>query len=560
MIPPLAKKTYLVFVLFSAAAGLSFCFGHLAGLYYNGRFYTPFCYAPAFLRSAPQYLYEIDHVLWDETTAYARYTQEIRRGEILGRTAGSYRNYVSGSIRAGPLWYRDRSGPILLALLALPFSGSVPAAFIAADFLFPALLTLVVLLFCWELFPDAALAVFAASLVVWFNLWDLVGLLYLHWGAPHYGPIFVRTSYPQVSGIFCVLFLLAILRVRREASPASAAWLAAALVLNFYTYVYSWTFTGSIIAAWLLLLALPLTGRPAAGAHGPRRVAAAISASTLAAVALSFPVWLPIVTRPPQLEDSFLRLGGETTHQPALAVAAVSLAFAALAFLAGRAASATRGPWPRAWLWMIFWLGSLIAMNQQVLTGKRIQPFHYLPNFIGPFTLLFAFDLLVWRLRRWQGPSRRRTAIILAVLGLGFLQCAYRLAQPMREDRTLHRVNPDFRQMTGVLRRPALGPYGFLTNDPFLDEVLPAFLVQQPLQPWRMDPLSNDDISILHHAAAQLLGEIPGHPAMRVQFNPTKVLFVLNRRRRIPEHLRDCQVLLRNADFLVAQAAPCGSP
>jgi hypothetical protein len=549
-------KTAACFALFAAFAGVSFCFGHLAGLFYNGRSYTPLVYDRSVLpEGAPQYLYKLDHVLWDEATAYARYTQEILRGELSGKNLASYQAYITGAAVRSPRWCRDRGGPLLLAGLALLFSGNVPAAFIAADFLFPALLTFSALLLCRKFFEDPPLGALGASLVVWWNAWDLIGLLYFHWGAPHYGPIFVRTAYPQVSAIFYVLLLLAMIRLRDHPGPGGAAWLAAALALNFYTYVYSWSFGMAVIAAWLALLALPVTGPMAAGGCMRRRTALWLAAAALAALLASFPAWLPAIARPAAVQDSFVRLGGEATHQPEWEMLVVGGVFLGAAFFAGR-----RG-WKRSWFWMVFWLAAAAAMNQQVITGIRIQPFHYLPNFIGPLAPLFLWDLVWWRAGGSLLRARRRAYALAACAALlGFGQCAWRLARPMREDRWFHQIDRNFAEVLELLRTPSLRDCGFLTNDPFLNEILPAFVVEKPLDPWRMDPLSNREMDALHHAAAAVLGEPGVHESgLPYRLERRKTLLILNRHRRIDAHPAACQILLSNEDFLVARPAPCGS-
>ncbi len=69
--------------LFCLLVGVSFSAGHLAGLAWYGRLYTPLMYDSLVLRGvgSAQYLHKFDHWLWDETNGYARYTQEALRGE-----------------------------------------------------------------------------------------------------------------------------------------------------------------------------------------------------------------------------------------------------------------------------------------------------------------------------------------------------------------------------------------------------------------------------------------------------------------------------------------------
>ena len=69
-------KTALGMGVFCLLAGLSFSAGHLAGQARYGRWYTPLVYNSPVLRGAGsvKYFHKFDHWLWDETSAYARYT------------------------------------------------------------------------------------------------------------------------------------------------------------------------------------------------------------------------------------------------------------------------------------------------------------------------------------------------------------------------------------------------------------------------------------------------------------------------------------------------------
>ncbi len=544
---PGGRKTILLFAAFSVFAGISFCFEHIAGVYHNGRHYDALVYNPAVIRGAPEYLYKLDHVRWDETTAYARYVQEILRGEWLGNTIGAYRKYAAGPAPAGPLWWRDRLGPLLVAALAAPLGGDVPRAFILADFVFPALACFTCLLLCHELFSSIAAAVAAASLVIWFSVFDLVGFFYFLWGDPHYGPMFVRTAYPQVSATCTFLLLLALIRAHRRPDGRATAYLAIALALNFYTYVYAWSFAGAAILAWMLLLAIPAAGPMLGPGHSRPRVLVALSCAGAAATLAAFPVWWPLLTRPAAAEDSFLRLGGELTHRPDW-----QLLFLCGLFLAVSIA-ANRRDWAHGWFWSVFWLACLIVTNQQVVLGRVIQPFHYWPYFAGLFFLLWVAHIASWRLGA-VAPKPVAIAALLAVTG--FAQCAYRLAQPMREDRTFHYADSEFQNLLAALRAPALRDCGFLTNDPLLHEILAGHIAQKQLEPWRMDPLSKDEMALIHRVTAEALGHSLRDLPFRL--DRSKTLLILNRHRPAPRRLAECQVLFQNSDYIVARLAPCG--
>src|SRR5262252_4423532 len=118
---------------------LSFFARHAAGIAISGNQYTPLVYNSANLssQSSVDYSFKPDDALWDETRGYARYTQEVLRGEFLGANGASFNPYLAEGTLPSTSWYRDRLGPVILALVASMFGGSVPDAFAFADLAFP---------------------------------------------------------------------------------------------------------------------------------------------------------------------------------------------------------------------------------------------------------------------------------------------------------------------------------------------------------------------------------------------------------------------------------------
>jgi len=159
------------FLLISLVAGVSFCGNHLTGLFVAGWDDNPLLYSPLHVRlhPKPKYRYVPNTLSYDETSEYARFVQEVRRGEWAGPAIESYQSYALDPIPGRTFWWRDRLGLIAVALLALPFSGSVPHAFLAADFVFPALVALTLLFLAWRLHPDLSFGMLSVSVVLWFK-------------------------------------------------------------------------------------------------------------------------------------------------------------------------------------------------------------------------------------------------------------------------------------------------------------------------------------------------------------------------------------------------------
>ncbi len=533
----------LACALISLLVGLSFSGAHLTGLVSLGGNYSPFLYNPIYVRLRPQpkFMYLPASVAYDETTEYARFTREVLRGELSGNTLETYQPYVLDPIPTRTLFWRDRLGPLVLALLALPFSGSVAAAFILADFLFPALTAWTLLWLGRRLRADLSFGILAVAAVLWFNWYDVLGWIYRLGGAPWEQPIFSRTTNPQLSIPLFVAFLIALARLRERPGRAPALVLAAVLALNFYAYFYSWTF------ALAMLAGLPLAVWLAPGGGDRRRFLLLAAGAAALAAAASLPVWAGVASGSPLAHDSFLRGMGQFTHRPDLPRALPSLFFLLVT------AALARRRWPNAWLWLLFWLASLLTMNQQVFSGRKLHPDHYLAYFIEPFAVVFLLDLGFWlrdqlrRVPRWLVP-----ALAAAALATGCGQNFYQLHRYFTDSRAYYTWDPAFRQVADLLARPEWRSYGYLTNDFYLDEMVAAYVPQKPLATKLMNPLTDRDRDALLEATRRLWSPTaPGAPAP-LRFNPEKILLIFNKHEALPIDRAACRPLLENRDFLVA--------
>ena len=90
----------VVFCIAAFIIGMSFFARHIAGMVYTHSQYSCLVYNPKSVREAPPARYDFlpDDVSWDETRAYARWTNEIIRGELGGATLGSFAPYLTTSV------------------------------------------------------------------------------------------------------------------------------------------------------------------------------------------------------------------------------------------------------------------------------------------------------------------------------------------------------------------------------------------------------------------------------------------------------------------------------
>lgn len=546
-----------VLCVVSLLIGLSFFVRHIAGILYTHSEYSCLVYNPKSIRETPPARYDFlpDDVSWDESRAYARWTNEVIRGELGGATLGSFAPFLTSSVPQQPLWLRDRLGPMILAEMARLPDSDVRTAFLAADLIFPVGAALALFVLCWEMRPSVWYGIAATSLVLFFNWQDVLNFLAFLRGARQNEAIFLRTPYPQFSMIVFCLFLWSLLRLVKNPTLSRGLLFVALLDLNFFTYFYSWTYALMFAGSGLLLLGA-VTAVPGLNLdlvspeQGKRAFLSLLTAMGLGFV-LAFPVWLGIIRKNPAAHDDFLRLGGTFGHAPELRYT-IALVICLLALLWWKDC-----PWKNRWFAMAFLLASFFVLNIQVVIGKTIQPAHWTGYYIQPIFLILLADLL-WTVASWENRRVLPCAIAIVLLTSGVVENVYKLSIGARQSVDFNRRDPDFEQVLELFRQPALRSYGFLSNDAYVSTVLPAFVTQKPLLPWYMDPETDGELASLQRAAAQALDSRSSSAVAATAAAPMltlrtdKILFVLNLHRPFSDSLvANRRVLLRNDDFLV---------
>lgn len=537
--------------------GLSFFARQVVGIEISGKNYTPLVYNASSLSTQfpvkSDYNFKPDDILWDETRAYARYTQEILRGEYLGANSASFNPYLTQGSLPENFWYRDRLGPIILALIAKGLGGgSVSNAFIASDFIFPFCIALTLLVLCRRFFGfTLAFSVMATASVMWLDWNNLLHLRDIFWGGIPDGATLLRTPYPQFSFLSFLLFVMALMNFHRQASRAALVFLATTLLVNFYMYFYVWT--PVVVMACLYAFINSHTQSATHLLNSKPKYKYFLWATLSIAIAFSFPVWESLLISGGNVfKDSFLRVFGSFTHHPEWRQSLLVLPFLLLA------AILKKSFWPTRWVWIIFFTSSLIVLNQQVITGKINQPGHWTGGLIEPFTVLFLFDIAFHFLRRNQVLRKSMSAITILLIFAILIQIYYVSYVGAKVAAPYNRIDTQFSELIAFMNKPERRAYGFLSNDPYLQTILPAYLIQKPLMPWYNDPLSNKTIASIDTALSLQFGKFIGilpytgdHPSS-LKFNENKVLLVLNRRLKTYSSLHQCQILFENNDFIVS--------
>jgi hypothetical protein len=227
---------------------------------------------------------------------------------------------------------------------------------------------------------------------------------------------FLRRYIPAAVFPFFILFFpltwCALTSATRRRRLLCAAAAGACFAVSVYGYFYTWT----AAAAWLALIALLwLVAKPAGWREGLKSLALI---GTLALAAL-VPYFVLLAHR---AETMNVVQALVYTHAPDLtrSIEACALAVViALALGLKRKRLAWRDPVMLcAWA---FALLPFVLFNQQVLTGRSLQPMHY-EQFVAPYMTLIAAALAAALLWRGRTPGRKLPlAALVAVAYLAYL-------------------------------------------------------------------------------------------------------------------------------------------
>lgn len=234
--------------------------------------------------------------------------------------------------------------------------------------------------------------------------------------------LFLRRYQPAAPfPLFFVLCVFVWRALKSEARGTAIAWATAAgalIALLIFSYFYLWT----AAAAWLACLASSwLIWRPAERTR-TLIVFGLIGTFMLAALA----PYAVLLSRRPNDMDGVQLLS--YTHAPDLFRVPELIGFAVLAALA---LGARRGilVWKDAATLFVASLAAmpLIVFNQQVISGRSLQPIHYelfIANYVGLLAAIMAAHLL-WRGRGETArpiPNRILALTALAALGWGTVE------------------------------------------------------------------------------------------------------------------------------------------
>jgi hypothetical protein len=227
---------------------------------------------------------------------------------------------------------------------------------------------------------------------------------------------FLRRYVPSVPFpfffIFCALVWRALSKRDERAFWVNVLLAGAVFALLVFSYFYLWT----AAAAWLACLAvLWLIARPL----GYAKAIKTFGIIFLLAIAALVPYFLLLSNRAPTMDTVQLLA---FSHAPDFSRSSIKLGLIVCALIA-YAAWRNHLNWrtPAVLFAAAFALTPLVVFNQQVITGRSLQPLHY-ELYIAKYMALLALILtiaLIWRSRA-SATVPRRVLLCATILALGW--------------------------------------------------------------------------------------------------------------------------------------------
>jgi hypothetical protein len=234
---------------------------------------------------------------------------------------------------------------------------------------------------------------------------------------------FLRRYVPAVAFPFFFIFCALVWRALKSEDERTfwrpAVMAGAVFALLVFSYFYLWT----AAAAWLACLALLwLIARP----EGYRSALKPLGVIALLASAALVPYFLLLSNRSPTMDTVQLLA---LSHAPDFSRSSIKLGLV-ICIVLGLAAWRGHLKWrkPNVLFAASFALTPLVVFNQQVITGRSLQPLHY-ELYIAKYMALVAMTLaiaLIWQGRKKSEsvrmPGRALVCAALVALGWGMIE------------------------------------------------------------------------------------------------------------------------------------------
>jgi|SRR3990167_248852 len=298
----------------------------------------------------------------------------------------------------------------IMALFGSIFGISAISVNVLAKFIIPACLFLLLYVFILEMFASRSVALTAPLFIILgSNLLDfkeIINFFSLKTDISTFLP-YTRPISPQFSSLFMFVCLLATYRfVKKETDVRFSVLLGLISGLSLYIYIYTWSFVLVFMAIYGLHFLM----------NRDWRKLKLMVLAILVNVATTIPFFINLLKARVDADyiDTAVRIGLETTHAPIIGLLIIA-GFCALLFL-----------WPKDYLgdikrYLLYVFTSIaIVLNQQIITGIKLQPGHFHWYIMKPFLIIVLVFLLFYYINKITRGSgvKIMTIFVAAVIVL----------------------------------------------------------------------------------------------------------------------------------------------
>lgn len=358
-------------------------------------------------------------------------------------------------LREGKDWYNPEQKYAEYIVLPLRWLGlsqkvDISDVFTAYGFVGVFVLVLLIYFFLLQLSRDKRLALLSALFIV------LAYNLVTRYNFIDYFNIYGRPVIPLSSSLIFFFYLNLLVKSLQSRERVYALGAAAAFGLSFYIYLYCWTF---ILVLNGILAALYLLKRERA------QCKKVLVISSLGLLAGSFEILILYFFAQSDMGRQILSFtGGAFSREfTFIKISWLALAFFFFYLLRNR----NDENWP---LLLALILAGIVSINQQLITGRQFQSFHYFWNFIIP-TISAVGLYMVWSVV--VSPVLRR-ALFYTLLPLIFVNSATQSYVGVHSTLQLKNYAQNYRPVIDYLKTDS-NPSVILASDQFYELLFIAY-------------------------------------------------------------------------------------
>ncbi|MDO8621537.1 MAG: hypothetical protein Q7R31_04650, partial [Candidatus Levybacteria bacterium] len=298
-------------------------------------------------------------------------------------------------------------GSMVVGYLGMVFSLDINNTFLLSRFLLTFMVFLLIYCFVLLLSRDKLAALCSAAVLLLVDSVLSYSGIYriLHGISPDNFLRIARPVNPAMIYILLFSFLISFWLFYKEIKWFYGIVRAVLLGLNFYNYFYTWTYLYAFGGVLVLIFLIQKNWREVT------RLTSVFVGALL--VAIPYALNLYRATQHPAYQEANVRFGVILTHAP------LFIGLVAIGALTVFLLEFPREDREKYYFGLALLLVPLVTLNQQILTGKVLEPSHYHWFFHKPIAVIFVLVVIFYFLtRRGLDSYRKKVAIIIITVSI----------------------------------------------------------------------------------------------------------------------------------------------